>query len=43
VLFLSLGWNPTIMFFCIWAALGLVVYFTFARKHSNLGRGVDIE
>jgi APA family basic amino acid/polyamine antiporter len=42
LLFFSLGWNPTIKFFCIWATLGLVVYFGFARRSSNLGRGVDI-
>ena len=43
LLFFSLGWNPTIKYFCIWAAIGLVVYFLFSRKHSNLARGIDVE
>ena len=42
VLFLSLGWNPTIMFFCIWAVLGLIAYFAFSRRSSYLGRGVEL-
>jgi APA family basic amino acid/polyamine antiporter len=42
LLFFSLGWNPTIKFFCIWAVLGLIVYFAFSRRHSYLGRGIDI-
>lgn len=36
ILFLSLGWNPTIKYFVMWAALGLFTYFTFARRHSLL-------
>jgi len=43
LLFFSLGWNPTIKYFCIWAVFGLLVYFLFSRKHSNLARGVDVE
>ncbi len=43
LLFFSLGWNPTIKYFCIWAVFGLLVYFLFSRKHSNLARGIDIE
>lgn len=39
LLFFSLGWNPTIKFFCIWATIGLVVYFLFARKRSHLAPG----
>jgi APA family basic amino acid/polyamine antiporter len=30
LLFFSLGWNPTIKFFCFWAVVGLIVYFLFA-------------
>lgn len=36
ILFLSLGWNPTIKYFVIWAALGLFTYLAFARRHSLL-------
>ncbi|MBS0462592.1 MAG: amino acid permease, partial [Proteobacteria bacterium] len=39
LLFFSLGWNPTIKFFCIWAVLGLIVYFTFSRHRSALAPG----
>jgi APA family basic amino acid/polyamine antiporter len=39
LLFFSLGWNPTIKFFCVWALLGLVVYFLFARRRSHLAPG----
>ncbi|MBS0456300.1 MAG: amino acid permease [Proteobacteria bacterium] len=39
LLFFSLGWNPTIKFFCIWAIVGLVVYFTFSRHRSALAPG----
>ena len=39
LLFFSLGWNPTIKFFCIWAVLGLIVYFMYARRRSNLAPG----
>jgi APA family basic amino acid/polyamine antiporter len=39
LLFFSLGWNPTIKFFCIWAVLGLIVYFAFARRNSALAPG----
>jgi len=42
LLFFSLGWNPTIKFFCIWAVLGLAVYFLFSRKSSHLGRGIEL-
>jgi APA family basic amino acid/polyamine antiporter len=42
LLFFSLGWNPTIKFFCIWATLGLIVYFGFARRNSYLGRGIEL-
>ncbi|MBC3873141.1 amino acid permease [Undibacterium flavidum] len=37
LLFVSLGWDPTIKYFCIWAVLGLVTYFAFARRYSVLG------
>ena len=43
LLFFSLGWNPTIMFFCIWAVIGLVGYFLFARQRSHLAHGEPIE
>jgi basic amino acid/polyamine antiporter, APA family len=39
LLFFSLGWNPTIKFFCIWAVVGLAVYFLFARRRSHLAPG----
>ena len=29
-----------IAFVAIWAAIGLVVYFTYSRSHSHLGRGI---
>lgn len=38
LLFVSLGWDPTIKYFLIWAAIGLVTYFLFARKNSVLGK-----
>ena len=39
LLFFSLGWNPTIKYFCIWAVTGLIVYFAFSRRYSHLGNG----
>ena len=39
LLFFSLGWNPTIKFFCIWAVAGLAVYFLFGRRTSALAPG----
>ncbi|UHQ18508.1 amino acid permease [Lysobacter sp. KIS68-7] len=39
LLFFSLGWNPTIKYFCIWATIGLVVYFMYARRRSHLAPG----
>jgi APA family basic amino acid/polyamine antiporter len=39
LLFFSLGWNPTIKFFCFWAVVGLVVYFAYARRRSHLAPG----
>ena len=39
LLFFSLGWNPTIKFFCAWAIVGLIVYFLYARKRSHLAPG----
>ena len=39
LLFFSLGWNPTIRFFCYWAVGGLVVYFLFSRRFSALAPG----
>jgi APA family basic amino acid/polyamine antiporter len=39
LLFFSLGWNPTIKFFCFWAVVGLLVYFLFARRRSHLAPG----
>lgn len=38
LLFVSLGWNPTIKYFTIWAVIGLVIYFAFARKNSVMGK-----
>jgi APA family basic amino acid/polyamine antiporter len=43
LLFFSLGWNPTIKYFCIWAVIGLVVYFAYSRRTSYLGLGTDID
>ncbi|HET6782698.1 MAG TPA: hypothetical protein VFH12_02590, partial [Pseudoxanthomonas sp.] len=37
--FFSLGWNPTIKFFCAWAVVGLIVYFAYARRRSHLAPG----
>ena len=39
LLFFSLGWDPTIKYFCIWAAIGLVLYFVYARRRSHLAPG----
>ena len=39
LLFFSLGWNPTIKFFCAWAIVGLIVYFLYARRRSHLAPG----
>ncbi len=39
LLFFSLGWNPTIKFFCVWAIVGLIVYFAYARRRSHLAPG----
>jgi APA family basic amino acid/polyamine antiporter len=39
LLFFSLGWNPTIKFFCCWAIIGLVVYFLYARRRSHMAPG----
>ena len=39
LLFFSLGWNPTIKFFCIWAVIGLAVYFLYARRRSHMAPG----
>jgi len=38
LLFFSLGWY-TIKLFLIWAAIGLVVYFGYSRKRSNIAQG----
>jgi APA family basic amino acid/polyamine antiporter len=37
LLFVSLGWS-TIRLFLYWAAIGLIVYFGYARKHSHIGK-----
>jgi len=39
LLFFSLGWNPTIEFFCVWAIIGLFIYFFFSRHTSALAPG----
>jgi APA family basic amino acid/polyamine antiporter len=39
LLFFSLGWNPTIEFFCVWAVIGLVIYFAYSRNTSALAPG----
>jgi APA family basic amino acid/polyamine antiporter len=39
LLFFSLGWDPTIRFFCYWAVGGLFVYFLFGRRFSALAPG----
>ena len=41
LLFFSLGWNPTIKFFCFWAVLGLIVYFAYSRSRSHLANGTS--
>ena len=41
LLFFSLGWNPTIKFFCFWAILGLLVYFLYSRRRSHLANGTE--
>lgn len=41
LLFFSLGWNPTIKFFCFWAVLGLIVYFAYSRRRSHLANGTS--
>ncbi|MEO8002577.1 MAG: amino acid permease, partial [Arenimonas sp.] len=41
LLFFSLGWNPTIKFFCFWAVLGLIVYFGYSRSRSHLANGTS--
>lgn len=38
LLFFSLGWY-TIKLFLIWAVIGLVVYFGYSRKRSNIAQG----
>jgi APA family basic amino acid/polyamine antiporter len=35
LLFISLGWG-TIQMFLAWATIGLIVYFSYARRHSHL-------
>ncbi|HEX7233785.1 MAG TPA: amino acid permease, partial [Nitrosospira sp.] len=37
LLFISLGWG-TIQLFLYWAAAGLVIYFSYARKRSIIGK-----
>jgi APA family basic amino acid/polyamine antiporter len=38
LLFFSLGWY-TIKLFLIWAVVGLVIYFAYARRKSHLAPG----
>ena len=38
LLFFSLGWY-TIKLFLIWAVIGLVIYFIYARRRSHLAPG----
>lgn len=40
LLFLSLGWE-TIRLFLFWVVTGLIIYFSYARKHSHLGKQQD--
>jgi APA family basic amino acid/polyamine antiporter len=37
LLFVSLGWG-TIRLFLYWAAIGLIVYFGYAHRHSHVGK-----
>ena len=37
LLFISLGWI-TIRLFLYWAVIGLVIYFSYARRHSLMGK-----
>jgi len=39
-LFLNLS-TYTLLLFLVWAALGLVVYFSYGRRRSHVGRGLD--
>ncbi len=39
LLFFSLGWDPTIKYFCIWAVAGILLYFVYARRRSHLAPG----
>jgi basic amino acid/polyamine antiporter, APA family len=41
-LFVSLSWYTIGLFFA-WAAVGLIVYFTYSRAASHVGRGLDDE
>lgn len=43
LLFVSLGWNPTIKYFLYWAVAGLVIYYAFARRSSHLANGTSHE
>jgi APA family basic amino acid/polyamine antiporter len=37
LLFFSLGWE-TIRLFLSWSAIGLLIYFGYARRHSLVGK-----
>lgn len=36
LLFVSLGWNPTIKYFLYWTVIGIVVYYLYGYRNSNL-------
>lgn len=38
LLFVSLGWDPTIKYFVIWVVIGLFMYFAFARRNSLMAK-----
>jgi basic amino acid/polyamine antiporter, APA family len=42
LLFFSLG-VPTILMFLAWATLGIVVYFTYSRGNSHVGKGTSAD
>ncbi len=39
---ISLGWQNWMRLF-VWLAIGLVIYFSYSRHHSHLGRALREE
>jgi APA family basic amino acid/polyamine antiporter len=42
IMMISLGWQNWVRLF-VWLAVGLVIYFTYSRHHSHLGRALREE